>query len=123
MSQRRFTESHEWAELADDGIVTVGITDHAQNQLGDIVFVELPEIGREVEPGEVIAVVESVKAASDIYSPMAGEVIEINQAIVDAPDQVNASAEGDGWFFKLRAWDNEAHAKLLDRQAYEATLD
>ena len=98
----RFTKSHEWATEPDgDGIVTVGITDFAQDQLGDVVFVELPEVGRRVAAGAATAVVESVKTASDIYAPVAGEVVAVNDALVDAPEAINTGAYGDGWLFRF----------------------
>lgn len=98
MTETRFTKDHEWVRL-DGGVATVGITDHAQAALGDIVFVELPEPGREVAAGEACAVVESVKAASDIYAPLAGRVSEVNPALADDPALVNRAAAGNGWFF------------------------
>ena len=110
-SDKRYTKEHEWVTL-DGDIVTVGITDHAQEQLGDIVFVELPEAGRDVTAGEACAVVESVKAASDIYAPLAGKVVEINQTIVDDPAVVNSDAMGEGWFFRLEIEDLNAFDAL-----------
>jgi glycine cleavage system H protein len=122
MSETRFTKSHEWVCL-DGGIATVGITDHAQEALGDLVFVELPEPGRELAAGEVCAVVESVKAASDVYAPLAGRVVENNQAIVDDPALVNREAAGGGWFFRLEPNDPGAFAALMDVASYEALLE
>ena len=122
MSETRFTKDHEWVRL-DGGIVTIGITDHAQEALGDVVFVELPEPGREVEAGEACAVVESVKAASDVYAPLTGRVVENNQAIVDDPALVNREATGNGWFFRLQPGDPAAFAALLDEAAYKAFLE
>jgi len=122
MTEIRFTKSHEWVRL-DGGIATVGITDHAQEALGDLVFVELPEPGRELAAGEVCAVVESVKAASDVYCPIAGRVVENNQAIVDDPALVNREAAAGGWFFRLEPVDPAAFAALLDAAAYEALLE
>ena len=114
----KYAQSHEWARLADDGIVTIGITDHAQGALGDIVFVEAPKAGRKVAAGEAVGVVESVKAASDIYSPVAGEIVAGNDALADAPEKVNADAYGC-WLFRLKP-DNAADlARLLDAAAYE----
>ena len=114
----KYAQSHEWARLADDGLVTIGITDHAQEALGDIVFLELPEVGRKVKAGEECAVVESVKAASDIYAPVAGEIVAGNDALADAPEKVNADAYGC-WLFRLKP-DNAADlARLLDAAAYE----
>jgi len=118
----KYTKSHEWARLADDGLVTVGITDHAQELLGDIVFLELPEAGRRLGRGEECAVVESVKAASDIYSPVAGEIAAVNQAAVDRPEMVNEDAYG-AWLFKVRP-DNPAEVDgLLDAESYQQVVD
>ncbi len=118
----RYTKEHEWVRL-EDGIATVGITDHAQDALGDVVFVELPDPGREVEDGEAISVVESVKAASDVYAPLAGRITEINQAIIDDPALVNRDSAGEGWFFKLALADTAAFDALLDEDAYNAFLE
>ena len=118
----RYTKEHEWVRL-EDGIATVGITDHAQDALGDVVFVELPDPGREVEVGEAISVVESVKAASDVYAPLAGRITEINQAIIDDPALVNRDSAGEGWFFKLALADTAAFDALLDEDAYNAFLE
>jgi glycine cleavage system H protein len=118
MTTERFTKDHEWIRV-DGGVGTVGITHHAQDQLGDVVFVELPELGRKAAKGEAVAVVESVKAASDIYAPVAGEVTEINTALPDQPDLVNKDAEGRAWFFKLRIADAAELDALMDRLAYE----
>ncbi len=113
----KYAKSHEWARLTDDGLVTVGITDHAQEALGDIVFLELPEVGRLVKAGEECAVVESVKAASDIYAPIAGEVVAVNRAAIDAPESVNQDAYA-AWLFRLKP-DNTADLdSLLDAAAY-----
>ena len=119
----KYTKSHEWIRDNGDGTVTVGITDHAQEALGDLVFVELPEGGRSVELDEACAVVESVKAASDIYAPIAGEIIEGNDALADSPELVNADAYGDGWIFKLRPADPAALAALMDADAYGKVLE
>jgi glycine cleavage system H protein len=118
----RYTKDHEWVRL-DGDIVTVGITDHAQEALGDVVFVELPELNRMVEVGEACAVVESVKAASDIYAPLAGKVVETNPAIVDEPGLVNGDATGEAWFFRLEIDDTEAFNALLDEAAYTEFLE
>jgi glycine cleavage system H protein len=118
----RYTRDHEWVRL-DGDIATVGITDHAQEALGDVVFVELPVVDRMVEVGEACAVVESVKAASDIYAPLAGKVVETNQAIADEPALVNSDAQGEGWFFRLEIDDTEAFNGLLDEAAYNAFLE
>lgn len=116
---RYFTEEHEWIEV-DGDIATVGITDFAQGQLGDIVFVELPEEGREVARGDDAAVVESVKAASDVYAPVSGEVVEVNSALDGEPKLVNDDAEGEGWFFKLRLSDPAELTGLMTESAYQA---
>lgn len=117
----KYTASHEWVRLADDGTATIGITDHAQEQLGDVVFVELPDTGRQVKAGEECAVVESVKAASDIYAPLSGEIVEVNQAVVDAPEGINADAYS-AWIFRLRPANPADVAQLLDAAAYEAEI-
>ncbi len=122
MSQIFYSKDHEWVALGADGLATIGITDHAQNALGDIVFVELPEPGRNVATGEACAVVESVKAASDVYAPLAGTVAEVNQAIVEEPALVNSGAEGEGWFMKLRLADVAALSGLMDRAGYDEFL-
>ncbi len=114
----KFLRSHEWARIEDNGTVTVGISDHAQSQLGDLVYVELPEVGDSVEPGASCAVVESVKAASDIYSPVSGEVIAINEALNDQPEAINEDAYGDGWLFVVKPEDVAELDELLDPEAY-----
>lgn len=116
---RYFTQEHEWIDV-DGAIATVGITDFAQGQLGDIVFVELPEEGRTVAKGDDVAVVESVKAASDVYAPVSGEVVEANGALEGDPALVNGDAEGEGWFFRLRLADEKELEGLMDRAAYDA---
>ena len=118
MSALRFTKDHEWVRL-DGDVATVGITDYAQSQLGDVVYVELPEIGRHVEQGKEAAVVESVKAASEVYAPVSGEVVEINEALAGEPGMVNADATGEGWFFKLRLADPKELDRLMDEAAYQ----
>lgn len=117
----RYAESHEWARLDHDGGVKVGISDHAQEALGDVVFVELPEIGKVFTAGEAAGVVESVKAASDIYSPVSGTVIAVNEELANSPEQVN-SAPYDSWFFKLEPSDTSELDKLLDPVAYKAAI-
>ena len=117
-----FTKDHEWVRL-DGDTATVGISLHAQEQLGDVVFVELPEAGREFAKGDQAAVVESVKAASEIYAPIGGSVIEGNQALQENPALVNQDAEGEGWFFKLRVADAGETDGLMDRAAYDAYLE
>ena len=119
MATERFTKDHEWIRL-DGGIATVGITDHAQTQLGDVVFVELPDVGRKVAQSEAVAVVESVKAASDVFSPVAGEVTEVNGDLTGQPALVNEDAEGKAWFFKIKVADAAELDALMDRAAYEA---
>ncbi len=116
----RYLASHEWARLEDDGTVTVGISDHAQDALGDVVFVELPETGRSVQAGEEVAVVESVKAASDIYAPVAGTVIGVNDVLDAAPETVNDAPFDEGWFFKLQPADGNALNELLTPEDYRA---
>lgn len=118
----RYAASHEWARLEADGSVTVGISDHAQEALGDVVFVELPEVGKSLAAGQEAGVVESVKAASDIYAPIAGEVIAINEALTDAPENVNSDPYGS-WFFKLKPADAAELEQLLDAAAYQAACD
>ena len=118
MAIERFTKDHEWIRV-EDGIATVGITDHAQQQLGDIVFVEVPEAGRKAKQGEAVAVVESVKAASDVFAPVSGEVIEANAELADQPALVNEDAEGKAWFFKLKIANAAELDGLMDRAAYE----
>ena len=117
----KYAASHEWAKLEADGSVTIGITDHAQGALGDIVFLELPDIGRVVKAGEECAVVESVKAASDIYSPVSGEVVAANTAAVDAPESVNADAYAN-WLFRVKPSNPSELDALLSADAYAATL-
>jgi glycine cleavage system H protein len=117
----RYTKDHEWVSL-DGTIATVGITTHAQDALGDLVFVELPEPGREVAEAEAIAVVESVKAASDVYAPLAGRVTEVNAQLADDPALVSRDPAGEGWFFKLDLADPAAFDSLLDQAAYDALL-
>lgn len=118
----RYTESHEWVRKEPDNTLTVGITDHAQSALGDIVFLELPEAGRVVKAGEQVAVVESVKAASDIYAPVAGEIIESNGAAVDSPESVNADAYA-AWLFKIRPSNLDDIDALLDAKGYQSVAD
>jgi glycine cleavage system H protein len=113
----KYTESHEWVRTEADGTLTVGITEYAQDALGNIVFVELPKVGKQFTAGDDAAVVESVKAASDIYAPVTGEVIEVNQAVADAPDSINSDAFA-AWLFKLKPSDANATAGLLDAAAY-----
>ena len=119
MSERKFTEDHEWIVL-DGDIGTIGITDYAQEQLGDVVFVELPTVGTALTKGDEAAVIESVKAAAEVYAPADGEVTEVNAALTDDPSVVNADAEGKGWFLKLRLSDPGSLGELMDAAAYAA---
>ena len=119
----RYTKTHEWIKDHGDGTVTVGITDHAQEALGDIVFVEIPASNRQVDAQEACAVVESVKAASDIYSPLAGEIIEANALLNDTPDAINNSPYDEGWIFRLAPRDPSALAALLDADAYRQSVE
>ena len=119
----KYAETHEWVSLEDDGTVVVGITDHAQDALGDIVYVELPEVGASADSGGEVAVVESVKAASDIYSPVSGEIVEINSALEDQPETVNQSPYGDGWLFRVKLAEPEDIQSLMDADAYKAMID
>lgn len=118
----KYTKSHEWVRVESDGTLTVGITDHAQAQLGDMVYVELPATGRQLATGKECAVVESVKAASDVYAPVAGEVIGANAALSDAPETVNKDPYGAGWMFKLKPANPADIGTLLDAAAYEAQV-
>jgi glycine cleavage system H protein len=119
----KYSKSHEWVRDEGDGTVVVGITDHAQEQLGDLVFVEPPEAGDTVTAGEACAVVESVKAASDIYAPVSGEVVEGNQALGDSPEAINEDPYGEGWIMRIRLSDASELDGLLDADAYRASLD
>jgi glycine cleavage system H protein len=124
MQDARFTKDHEWARKDEKkGGVFVGVSAHAAEQLGDVVFVELPEVGRQFAKGDAMAVVESVKAASDVYAPISGEVLEINQAIVDDPSKVNADPMGEGWFVKLKALNPNELTELMDEAAYKRFLE
>lgn len=117
----RYTKDHEWIRV-ENGIGTVGISDHAQQQLGDIVFVELPEVGREVKQGEQFAVVESVKAASEVYAPVSGRVVEVNQELSEKPELVNQDPEGQGWFARIELGDPTELEQLLDAESYREFL-
>ncbi len=119
----KYASSHEWARDDGNGIYTVGITEHAQGLLGDMVFVELPEVGAGVSQGDDCAVAESVKAASDIYAPLSGEIVEVNDALADAPELVNSSPYEDGWLFKIKLSDEAELAALLDAQGYKDSID
>ncbi|MBQ4861507.1 glycine cleavage system protein GcvH [Pseudoalteromonas sp. MMG013] len=122
-SELKYASSHEWVRAEGDGTYTVGITEHAQELLGDMVFVELPEVGDEVDAGEDCAVAESVKAASDIYAPITGEVVAINEDLEDAPETVNNDAFGDGWLFRVKASDEAELGNLLDAEGYANSID
>ena len=121
-ADKRYTKDHEWVVL-DGDIATVGITDHAQEQLGDLVHVELPDLERAVIEGETCAVVESVKAAADVFAPLAGKVVEINETIAEDPSIVNSDAEGEGWFFRIELDDTDAFEALMDQDGYDEFLE
>lgn len=122
-AELKYAATHEWARLDDDGLVTVGITDHAQEALGDVVYVELPEIGTVFAAGEEAGVVESVKAASDVYAPVSGEVVAVNSALVDSPETINSDPYGAGWFYRLKPASEGDLEELLDADGYTASLD
>ncbi len=122
MSDRKFSKEHEWVDV-EDGIATVGISDYAQEQLGDLVYIELPEVGQQIALGDQAAVVESVKAASEIYAPVSGEVAEINSALEDEPGLVNGEPTGGGWFFKLKLDDDAELGSLMDEDAYQEYIE
>jgi len=121
MSETKYTEDHEWIRI-DGDIGTIGITDYAQTQLGDVVYVELPARGKQVSQGGDMAVVESVKAASEVYAPVSGEVIEANDSLADKPERINGDAMGDGWFVKLKLKDKGELAKLMDETQYKTFI-
>ncbi|MGI2169515.1 glycine cleavage system protein GcvH [Shewanella sp. MF05960] len=122
-AELKYASSHEWIRKEADGSYTVGITEHAQELLGDMVFVELPEVGDTVTAGEDCAVAESVKAASDIYAPISGDVIAVNEALEDSPELVNSDAFGDGWFFRIMPSDESEIDSLLDADGYQEVID
>jgi glycine cleavage system H protein len=122
-SDLRYAESHEWVSQEEEGVVRIGISDHAQEQLGDLVFVELPEEGATFAQGDACAVVESVKAASDIYCPVSGEIVAINDMLTDSPETVNTDPYGDGWLFSVRLDDPEELESLMDAEAYKDHTD
>lgn len=122
-SQLKYATSHEWVRKEADGTVTIGITEHAQDLLGDMVFVELPDVGDNISTGDDVAVAESVKAASDIYSPVSGEVIAVNEDLEDSPELVNSDAFGDGWMFKVKLADSTELEALLDAEGYGNSID
>ena len=119
----RYLASHEWGRIDDEGILTVGISEHAQDLLGDIVFVELPDLGKSLDAEEESAIVESVKAASDVYSPLSGEVIEVNEKLFDEPEIVNNSPFEDGWFYKIKLKDSSAFQDLMTEDEYNASCE
>ncbi len=121
-SDLKYVASHEWLRLEEDGTITIGITDHAQDLLGDVVFVELPEVGAVVEADQEVAVVESVKAASDVYAPIAGEVVEINEELVDSPELANEDPYGKAWFFKVKPANPADYDSLMSAEEYESSL-
>jgi glycine cleavage system H protein len=121
MADRLFTKEHEWVDV-EDGIATIGISDHAQEQLGDVVFVELPEVGRNVIQDEEAAVVESVKAASEVYAPVSGEIVEVNSDLADDPSPVNADVYGAGWFMRIKMADPGELDAMMDQEAYDEFL-
>ncbi|MBS0358003.1 MAG: glycine cleavage system protein GcvH [Proteobacteria bacterium] len=121
-SELRYSDTHEWARLEDDGTIVIGITDHAQHLLGDLVFVELPDEGIELKGGDEAGVVESVKAASDFYSPITGEVVEVNEELQDSPALVNTDPYGDGWLFRIQPEDTSEFDALLDADAYNEQI-
>jgi len=118
----KFMASHEWVRVEDDGLLRVGISDHAQGLLGDLVYVELPEPGDEIQRGDACAVVESVKAASDVYAPVSGEIVTVNESLADAPETVNESPFDDGWLFTVRPSNNSELDELLDPEAYQQSI-
>lgn len=122
-SELRYASSHEWVRPEGDGVYTIGITEHAQELLGDMVFVELPDVGDQVNAGDDVAVAESVKAASDVYAPITGEVLAVNEDLEDSPELVNSDPYGDGWMFKVKASDESELAELLDAAAYGNSIE
>ncbi|MFT5350293.1 MAG: glycine cleavage system H protein [Planctomycetota bacterium] len=122
MSDVKYTEDHEWLRLEEDGNVTIGISDYAQEQLGDVVYVELPEPGSNIIAGNEVAVVESVKAAGEVKSPLSGEVVSVNEQLADEPELVNKEPMGAGWFFRIRPAESDALNSFMDEAAYEAFL-
>jgi len=119
-SDLKYTRDHEWVRLEDDATVTIGITDHAQAQLGDLVFVEAPEVGTSFGAGDAAGVVESVKAASDVYAPVAGEVVEANEALADSPELINNDPFGEGWIYKIKLENEDALEELMSADDYQA---
>lgn len=122
-AELRYSSSHEWVRPEGDGTFTVGISEHAQELLGDMVFVELPDVGDNVSTGDDVAVAESVKAASDVYAPIGGEVVAVNEDLEDSPELVNSDPYGDGWLFRIKAEDASEVDNLLDAEGYEQSID
>jgi len=122
-SELKYATSHEWVRQEGNGVVTIGITEHAQELLGDMVFVELPDVDDEISTGDDVAVAESVKAASDIYAPVSGKVIEVNEELEDSPELVNSDAFGEGWLFKVQLDDEAELGALLDAEGYANSID
>jgi glycine cleavage system H protein len=123
MAETRYTADHEWVRLEDDGTLTIGITDHAQEALGDIVFIELPQTARDVAEGESCATVESTKAASDVYAPVAGKISETNESVVEDPGLINRDPQGEGWLWRMEPGDEDNFEELMDEEAYQALLE
>jgi glycine cleavage system H protein len=121
-SELKYTKSHEWVRSEDDGTVTIGITDHAQELLGDLVFVELPEVGTEMSAEDAVCVVESVKAASDVYMPISGEIVEVNGSLTDAPETINDSPYDDGWLIRVQPSNPDELEDLMDADSYDAEI-
>ena len=121
-SELKYTKSHEWVRTEEDGSVSIGITDHAQELLGDLVFVELPEVGTEMSAEDAVCVVESVKAASDVYMPISGEVLEVNEALADAPETINDSPYDDGWLIRIKPSNPDELDELMDADSYDAEI-
>ncbi|UCB55310.1 MAG: glycine cleavage system protein GcvH [Thiotrichales bacterium] len=121
-SELKYTKSHEWVRNEDDGTVTIGITDHAQELLGDLVFVEVPEVGSEMSAEDAVCVVESVKAASDVYMPISGEVVAVNEALADAPETINDSPYDDGWLIKVKPSNPDELDDLMDADSYDTEI-
>lgn len=122
MSEMRFTEDHEWILIEDDDIATIGITDYAQEQLGELVYVELPDVDLELTQGSEAATIESVKAAGEVKAPISGTVVEVNETLTDEPERVNNDPTGDGWFLKMKVHDSAELEELMDEDAYEAFI-
>ena len=122
-AELRYTKSHEWVREEDDGTVTVGITDHAQGLLGDLVFVELPEVGADMAADDACCVIESVKAASDVYMPISGEIVEVNELLNDEPEIINSSPFDDGWIFKVQPSAEQELDNLMDADSYQAEIE